>query len=110
MHHLTRLCLALFALTAVACEDGGPDTGTAESETDTESATDGTTGTAEPGPVTAGQGTIGQPPGGDDDDTGDIGQPPGDDDTGDESGDDTGDDTVGMTTLAPPKVETPEEG
>lgn len=99
MHPLIRLCLALFTFTAVACDDEGPDTGSADTETTTESApdTDASTGPgdedpSEPGPVSGGsQGTLGQPP------------------AGDEPGDDSGD-TIGHTTLATPEFASPASG
>jgi len=103
MHRLfSTLLLALLACTTVACDDGGPDKGDAESETtatDTDADTEADTDpTGEPG--TAGAATVGN-----------LGQPPGGGDTtGDTTGDDgdTGHATHGPTTLSPPKLDQPD--
>ena len=96
MHRLfTHLCLALFACSAVACEDEGPDndadaeTGSATTEADTEAPED-TTG--QPGTAGAGVGTLAQPS---------AGEGTGETTTGAEETGDTGDTGHNPTTLGP---------
>lgn len=96
-HLFTRLCLAALACTAtIACEDEGPDTTTAD--TDSSGASEGTgadgstgddTTTAEPGTASAAS-TIAPPPGDDSDGDGDA-------TTG------TTGEEPGPTTIGPPK-------